>query len=77
MSRPWDGSCILEMMLLDKNLDLWYNVYVGGGGMWWKAAVVGFLVGVVVGSAVTLRLCSRLGSIEYAIYEVASKSVPW
>ena len=62
------------MLSLDKCVSLWYNVYIEGGDMCW---IAWFLAGIVVGSVVTLRICSRLGSIEYAICEVASKSVPW
>ena len=42
--------------------------------MWW---IAWFLAGIVVGSVVTVRICSRLGSIEYAIHEVAKESTPW
>lgn len=62
------------IVLLDKGVGLWYNVYMEGESMWW---IAWFLAGIVVGSVVTVRICSRLGSIEYAICEVASKSVPW
>ena len=63
------------IVLLDKGVGLWYNVYMEGESMWWASAV-GFLVGTVVGGVVTLRLCSRLGSIEYAIRRVAVESNP-
>jgi len=42
--------------------------------MWW---IVGFLVGIVVGSAVATQFYPVLGHVEHAICEVARESTPW